>query len=422
MSTWSLGLALACAACGCAAGAKSALDHPSAGGAAGSTNAGGPSAGAAALGASVCAFTGPSELPSVAADGTIAVPSTHPFVSYAGRVDCQAPRGPALGYVGGSVRVRFSGTGLALRLKDYGGGTPQTTNYYDVSVDGAPPTLLEVSPQQELYPLASDLSAGEHQIELFKRVEAAPRGASGAGKAEVLGFVLHGSALLPAQRPLRRLEFVGDSITCGYGNEVETTTPETAPYTTRASNGHKAYGAVTAALLGAQYSAVAYSGRGMSRNFGGVAGQILPDMYLSSIPEDAASSTWDPAQYVPDAVIINLGTNDFSSTGVDRALFIRNYTNFLTTLRGYYPKAALVAAIGPMLSDHYPPGENVWTKAQADIKTVVAARAAAGDSNVHFVAFAPQTAPYGEDWHPTVATHQKMAEQLSAKLREILGW
>jgi lysophospholipase L1-like esterase len=320
------------------------------------------------------------------------------------------------------VHVRFRGTGLDLRLKDYGGGTPETTNYYDVTIDGGEPTLLEVSPGQELYRLVSGLSHGEHQLELFKRVEAAPGGKSGAGKAQILGFVLHGNELLPAKRPERRLEFVGDSITCGYGNELETTNPDAHHYTSRNSNGHLAYGAVTASLLGAQYSAVAYSGRGMSRNFGGGGGQLLPDMYLDSVPEDAAAGRWQPAQYVPDAVIINLGTNDFSTTGVDRALFVHNYTAFLATLRGYYPNAALVAALGPMLSDSYPPGEKAWTNAQADVQRATLARVQAGDQNVHFLAFSPQTAPYGEDWHPTRATHRKMAEQLSTSLKRILGW
>ncbi len=407
---------------GCDAGANSQL------GATGGSNAGnvggGGSGAVAADGApgSVCSFDGATDLPAPAADGTVAVPPNHPFVAYAGRVDCNRAQGPLLGFVGSSVHVRFTGTGLDLRLKDFGGGTPETTNYYDVSVDGAAPTLLEVSSTQELYPLAQGLADGEHELELFKRIEAAPGGSVGAGKAQVEGFVLHGSKLLPALLPKRRLEFIGDSITCGYGDEVETMTPDASHYTTLGSNGHKAYGAVTAALLGAQYSAVAYSGRGISRSYAGGGGQVVPDMYLNSLPEDPASSAWDPAQYVPDAVIINLGTNDFSTPGVDRAAFVASYTSFLSTLRGYYPNAALVAALGPMLSDYYPVGEMAWTNAQADVAAAVAARTQAGDGNVHLVTFAPQTGPWGEDWHPTAATHQKMATQLSAKLKELLKW
>ena len=410
--SWSLMVGFSSALCCCVVGAKNAREPKS------------PDAAVSMAGSAsgVCSFATPVELAAASPDGTIAVPATHPHISYGGRVDCGAAGGPALGYVGGSVHVRFRGTGLDLRLKDYGRGTAQTTNYYDVTVDGGEPTLLEVSPAQELYRLVSGLSDGEHQVELFKRVEAAPGGNSGAGKAEILGFVLHGSELLPAQRPERRLEFVGDSITCGYGNELETSEPDSFHYTSRNSNGHRAYGAVTASLLGAQYLAVAHSGRGVSRNFSGGGGQLLPDMYLNSIPDDAAARAWDPAQYVPDAVIINLGTNDFSTSGIDRALFVQNYTSFLAKLRGYYPNAALVAALGPMLSDYYPPGEKAWTNAQADVQTAVAARVQAGDRNVHFLAFSPQAAPFGEDWHPTLATHRKMAEQLSTKLKAILGW
>lgn len=327
-----------------------------------------------------------------------------------------------LGFVGASVRVRFKGTALSLRLKDFGGGTPQTTNYYDVSLDGGAPSVLEVSPSQEVYSLASGLADAQHEVEIFKRVEAAPGGNVGAGRGQILGFELRGSALLPVSVPARRLEFVGDSITCGYGDELSTNEPNSAHYTSRAANGHRAYGALTAALLGAQYSAVAYSGRGVARNYSGMAGPVLPDMYLSSVPDDAGASAWDPEQYTPDAVIINLGTNDFSTQGVERPLFVEKYVKFLERLRGYYPKAALVAVLGPMLSDYWPPGAQAWTHARADVSTAVAARVKAGDRNVHALFFEPQTPPYGEDWHPTLATHEKMAQVLAPELKKWLGW
>lgn len=371
---------------------------------------------------SVCKFDGAATLPPPAADGTIAIAPKHPLVSYSGRLDCRAAGGPLLGFVGSSVRLRFVGTGLDLKLKDFGGGTPQTTNYYDVSVDGQPPTLLEVSTKQELYPLAGNLPDGEHQIELFKRVESTPGGSVGAGKGQILGFVLHGRQLLPVSLPTRRLEFIGDSITCGYGNELSTNDPSSAHYTSKGSNGHKAYGALTASLLGAQYMAVAYSGRGISRNYAGSPGPLVPELYLQSVPEEPSASAWDPAQYQPDAVIINLGTNDFSTPGVNRPAFLQGYTSFLGQLRGYYPQAMLVVVIGPMMSDQYPPGENALTAATADIKAALAARAQAGDSRVHIVTLPTQTGPWGEDWHPTIATHEKMAHELSVQLKSIMGW
>jgi lysophospholipase L1-like esterase len=369
---------------------------------------------------SVCVFERPGSL-ARRADGALDVPPSHPLLAYTGRLDCQAPGGPMLAFPGSSVQVRFVGTGLELRLRDFGTGTPQTTNYFDVTVDGGAPRLLQVSPAQEQYVLAAELAPGEHELSLFKRVEASPGGQSGAGRAQLLGFVLHGRALLPVALPERKLEFVGDSITCGYGDELETMSPESAHYTTLGSNAHKAYGAVTASLLGARYAAVAYSGRGVSRNYAGGPGALLPELYLSSVPEQPAAD-WDPTRYVPDAVIVNLGTNDFSTPGIDRAQFVARYAAFLERLRGYYPRAALVVALGPMLSDSYPPGAQAWSNAQADVQKAVALRAQAGDRNVHVVLFAPHSGPWGEDWHPSAATHAKMAEQLAASLKRILGW
>lgn len=370
----------------------------------------------------VCGFEGATTLAEAGADGFREVPAQHPAIWYAGRIDCANADGPALGFPGSSIRVRFDGTGLQLRLKDFGLGTPTATNFYDVSIDGAAPTVLAVSAATENYPLATDLAPGEHEVILGKRVESSPGGAANAGKGVILGFRLQGEALLQARGPKRRLEFVGDSITCGYGVELSTTDPDSFHFTTANENGRKSYGALTAGLLSAEYSAVAYSGKGMSRNYAGGAGETVPEFYLDTIPDDPTSSAWDPSRYVPDAVVINVGTNDFSTAGVDRVLYVEKYTTFLETLRGYYPDAAIVCAIGPMLSDYYPVGAKAWTNAQADVQAAVDARVADGDANVHFLAFAPQSSPYGEDWHPSAATQQTMAEQAATLLREKLGW
>jgi len=381
-----------------------------------------PKAASGPRSASVCRFEGPSALPAPGADGTIKIPADHPLLSYSGRMDCEAAGGPLLGFVGSSVRVRFVGTGLDLALKDFGRGTAQTTNYYDVSIDRRPPTLLEVSPERELYPLATGLVEGEHEVELFKRVEATTAGNQGAGKGQILGFVLHGKALLPVAGSRRRLEFIGDSITCGYGNELSTSDPGSAHYTTRNSNGHKAFGALTAARLGAEYMAVAYSGRGVSRNYADSPGPVLPELYLQSVPEEPSAHPWDPARYRPDAVVINLGSNDFSTPGVNREAFRTGYTDFLRRLRGYYPEAMFVIVIGPMLSDAYPPGAAALSSSTADIEAAIAARTRAGDLRIRLIVVPEQTGPWGEDWHPTVATHEKMAEQLSRELKAIMGW
>ncbi len=363
----------------------------------------------------VCGFAAPVAYGAPASDGLIDVPPNDPNIFYMGRVNC-TPEGPSFAFPAVSVRVRFEGDSLDLRLRDFGKGTAQSTNYYDVSIDGAPATRLEVAPGDHTYQLARDLSGPEHTAEIVKRVES--NGDSGKGQLLALR-VREGARLLPTPARALRLEFVGDSITCGYGNEVSTTAPEQFHYTTLNSNANLAYGAVAARQLGAEYAAVAMSGRGVYRNWADGSGDHMPAAYAKTLPDDAAAPLWDFARYTPDVVVVNLGTNDFSPPGPDHAAFKTAYSNFLSTLRGRYPSALLLAVVGPMLSDGYPPGVMAWTTIQSDVSSVVGELKARGDANVHFFALSPQSAPFGEDWHPTVATHQRMADAIVAEIRRL---
>jgi hypothetical protein len=44
------------------------------------------------------------------------------------------------------------------------------------------------------------------------------------------------------------------------------------------------------------------------------------------------------------------------------------------------------------------------------------------DARVRYVEFAPQSAPYGCDYHPSVATHQAMATVLIPAIKNATGW
>jgi lysophospholipase L1-like esterase len=366
----------------------------------------------------VCAFDRAVQTTAVGDDGLVDVPANHPHIFYMGRVDCENPLAPAFAFPGVSVRARFEGDALDLALEDFGTGSEQSTNYYDVSIDSAAPTLLEVNPRQRLYPLARDLPQGEHQVELVKRVESN----HGTGKARFLGFRLRqGKRLLEVPSRPRRLEFIGDSITAGYGNELSTHDPSNDSYTTRNSNAHKAYGAIVAQRLNAEYVAIAASGRGVSRNYAGAPGKLVPELHRLTLP-DQASPLWDHARYQPDVTVVNLGTNDYSTPGVDRKLFRSRYQQFLSELRQHYPQTAIIVAVGPMLNDEYPPEAMAWTTLRQDVAEVIKQRRRAGDGELHYVEFAPQGPPFGEDWHPTVATHARMADVLTQAVEKLLNW
>jgi lysophospholipase L1-like esterase len=317
-------------------------------------------------------------------------------------------------YPGVSVKVRFQGDALELLLKDHGAGDARTTNYYHVIVDGGTPVKLAVRANQTVYELARNLPPGEHTVELIKLTE------TSVGQSELQGFRVHGRLLEPLARPTGRLEFIGDSITCGYGTEVaipEAQNPGTGFHSIH-QNVTRTYGWLTARELGAEAVTVCYSGRGVYRNNTGSTAGTLPQLYDHVLPGQSASR-WDFTRYAPDIVVINLGTNDFAPGTPDATRFMSAYKDFLTRLRGHYPQARMICAVGPMLSDAWPPGQYQWTTLQGWVSSVVKDFNDRGDSRVHSLAFEPQTGPYGEDWHPSATTHAAMASRLASFIRSL---
>lgn len=344
-------------------------------------------------------------------------------IQITGRVDRSKTDNVMFAFPGVSIKARFEGTSIEAVLTENGSGSATTTNYFNVIIDGGESSVLKLSRSQTIYPLASGLAEGTHTVELFKRTE------SNVGTVVFRGFRLDaGKKLLaPDPLPVRRIEFIGNSITCGYGNEVSTTTPDKFHFTSANENNYKAWGAVAARSLNAQYSCVAYSGRGLMQNNTGTKTGTLPQIYDQIIADDASTS-WDHYNYTPDVIVINLGTNDFyaettsATYAVDSATFVQAYISFVTKLRSYYPNASFVCCVGVMMGDSYPAGKKQWTRIQNYVSSVSTYFKSKGDAKVHYLMLPPQSAPYGEDWHPTAATDKKMADQLTAFIEKNISW
>jgi lysophospholipase L1-like esterase len=326
-----------------------------------------------------------------------------------GRFDTRDPAGPRLAWPGTAITAAFTGTGLDVRLRDAG------TNFFAVAIDNRAPVPLGTGPAAERYTLASGLAPGRHTVVLTKRTE------SNVGVVQFLGFSPWQGVLLETPDPVaqRRIEFVGDSITCGYGDlgtdPKEHFRPETEDETI-------AYGALTAAAFGAERSVIAYSGMGMVRDHLGSTASPMPLRFERTLPDDP-TSRWAFDAPAPDVVVVHLGGNDFAM-GDPGPAFVRAYVAFLAVVRARYPNAAIVCALAPMLTDEYPPGAMNRTKAAAYIRDAVEQRHHAGDRRVSYFAFAAQrpSEGFGADYHPSAATQRRMAEELVIALRLLMGW
>jgi hypothetical protein len=211
---------------------------------------------------------------------------------------------------------------------------------------------------------------------------------------------------------------VGDSISAGFCDETAGTN---TPFTAATENEYLAYGPLTARSLGADIHVVAWSGKGMYRNLDGTTTETVPVLWERTIPTDK-TSRWDPSQWVADAVVINLATNDYNAKGADpTSAYQATYLQFVTRLRSVYPGAFLFCAVGPML------GGTRYASAKAAISNVISTRQAAGDVRLQLVEFPTLNCGQGGSacgcaGHPTVAQHQTMAGILEAAMRTSLGW
>lgn len=346
------------------------------------------------------------------------IDADNPLIHYTGRIDHSDPKAIRFAYPGVSIFFAFEGRTCNIRLQDKSEGTsPAGTpnrNFYNIIIDGKEPFVLKADPTKDMYRIDS-LSHGFHTIKIFKRTEAQ------VGEGIFKGFQIEKGGLPKAMVSFRKklkLEFIGNSITCGYGNEGS---GKECPFSPETENNYLAYGALTARALDAEYVAVAYSGKGVVQNYDKTKEETMPELYLRTLPEDK-NSKWDFKRYTPNIVVINLGTNDFAHTNPDSALWVSKYVGLVKTIRSHYPHAHIICAIGPMMSDAHPPGNKALTTITGYLQAVHHVLKKGGDHKVHLYEFPPQTGGYGCDWHPGVNTHQKMSEELAKFIKsEILN-
>jgi hypothetical protein len=184
-------------------------------------------------------------------------------------------------------------------------------------------------------------------------------------------------------------------------------------------NASIAYGPLTARAVGAEVHVVAWSGKGMYRNVDGTMTETMPILWQRTLPTDM-TSRWDPSKWIADAVVINLGTNDYNGSDPGSA-FQSAYLDFVTQVRAAYPDAFFFLSVGPML------GGASYDSVRAAIDNVIAMRGGAGDSKLKLVEFPTQDCKAdgsgcGCGYHPNAAEHQAMATILAGAIHDTLGW
>jgi lysophospholipase L1-like esterase len=375
-------------------------------------------------------------------------PSDTAHLLYSGRIDFTDPTKPSYSAPGATVTAKFTGVSISVMLQDSFKGQ----NYYDVVVDGTQTFQIQPLSGKTKYDVVSNLVYMEHTVVFVKRTEASQ------GSVTFLGFEFGGPLLPAPARPLRKIEIIGDSISTGSGdepgaNQINCNTSGGNP----AQNAYVSYGAVLARNLNAEYHITAAAGRGVIDNYECGSLDTLPAGYDHMNQRDLSSPLWDHTKYVPDAIIIMLGTNDFSPDqcskppisaqcdSVKYQLFISKFEEFISKLRGYYPNVEVFLTSSPMLTDGWPTPVAVgdsgvtcpYTSRTSQIAAITSVvqyfNVDAGDTRVHLVTTIPKGLGRGCGTHPNVTEQLQIggtpdsinpnaADMLLNPVKTVMGW
>ena len=311
-------------------------------------------------------------------------------------------------YPGTAFSIWFTGTSCRVQLKPSAG-------YFVKSVDGGAYQKFDTyngsqEPFTEII-LAENLPAGNHSVRIMHISEGLFYG------PEIKGFVIDNNAkVLKPVRKKFKIEFVGNSITCGYG--VESNNPDDH-FADSTSNFAKSFAGITAKTLDAEAMVVARSGIGVYRNYNdNPAGSAwpMPKVYENALINDSTVQWSFPEK--PDVVVVCLGTNDLSTPGYDKEKFTLAYVSFIKSLRKHYSTAKIVLCNSPML--HYEDGQALNDAITNTITTFYRLN----DTRIYRFEFQEQddSLGYGADYHPSAKRQSDNARYLSYFIQtEVLG-
>lgn len=304
----------------------------------------------------------------------------------------------AFDWTNSGFAFNFKGNGFLISLGEYKADSPA---YVKIIIDGKRTQKFAVSNGREKL-IIEDLADARHRVEVLKITEGEPK-----LKFDTLTLYGNGAVLQnPPFNSTRKIEFIGDSITCGYGVLGLHTDPS---YLTYQQDGTKAYAYMTSEKLGADARFIAISGKGIVCNCNGDRSDIKAGEYycMQSRTGGVCDDGW-----MADVVVINIGTNDCGGPAPDDEFSVAA-VDLISKVRARYPQAHIVWVYG-MMSQLYA------TVLRDTIREV-----SKQDKKVHFLyvdtVFGNESET-GANGHPNVRASIRVSELLYKKIRKVTGW
>lgn len=328
-----------------------------------------------------------------------------PAIRYVGRTKTLTDGSVKFDWSGTYLETNFTGGSVALRLSERG------VSYYNVFVDGKPQGVMKSCGVDTLITVVEGLSRKLHSLRLQKRSE----GEFGCTTLHSLVLARGGRLQAGPQKRKRFIEFYGNSLTCGYGTDGK---DKTEPFKVETENCNLSFSNIIPRYFDADYALIAHSGRGVVRNYGDsvrCSAVTMKERMLRTFDEDP-DELWDFKKgYQPDLVIINLGTNDFSTEPHPyRKEFVPAYVQILRQLREAYGKELPVLCVysctmrAPVFSYY----EEAVRQMDDDRIYLLQLRSDLLNDSTDL----------GGGYHPSYQGHKKMAMCMIPYISTITGW
>lgn len=334
------------------------------------------------------------------------------FFDYDGRIEKFADNKAVLVGAASSVSFEFIGDSCSVSLQS----VEDHQNYVSIELDGNYIGRVRIEKGEiKNYPIKASNGKKTHHLSIYKATEAANGGVLFAGTTAKL-------TKNSASKKKKKIELIGDSITCGYGNDLSTIPCGSGDWYDQ-HNGYWAYGPVLSRVLNVDFVLSSVSGYGMYRNWNDEHENEpnIPDVYENLYLNKDSSKPYDFA-FQPDLVSICLGTNDLSDGDgkktrlpFNEEKYVSNYIDFIKTVYTHAPNTRIILLSSPMVS-----GEKNVTFIKCLKKVIQAFENDKTHKPIVLFEFKPMS-PKGCGYHPDIADDKVMADQLIPVFKKLLN-
>lgn len=361
------------------------------------------------------------------------IAADHKYLQYSGRINFEDQSAPEFVFPCSYVRMRFRGAAVKVIVRNQNN---YWDNYLGVIIDGqqrkiklsneGEMQILELMADGEIKgmecpasgemqeALLSDEREQIHDLLLFKRQDA-------CHMFKFYGFVIEGEAeiLPPPEKPQRRIEVYGDSVSAGEVSEaLEFAGKEDPVHDGEYSNSWYSYAWMTARKLNAELHDIAQGGIALLDHTGwfcepDYVGMETAYNKILYNPAFGRIKSWDFDSYRPHVVIVAIGQNDNhpidymkEDYNCRQAIHWRaHYKQFIEKLREIYPDAEIVLATTILAHDE------AWDRSIEQICQELA------DKKVHHFLYTKNGT--GTPGHVRIPEAEQMAEELSAFINSL---